>query len=90
MHLTTAFALAPLIPPLMLLAPLVDLDSLGGSFGGESLSVSVQLMVFLVMAAVAYLLTIKMVPSIRDYTLRAGISGKDLGKKGTALADKDV
>jgi hypothetical protein len=30
------------------------------------------------------------IPLLQTYTLRKGISGKDLGKRGTELADKDV
>ena len=35
-------------------------------------------------------MTNKLVPNIKQYTLRKGICGKDLGKRGTSIADKDV
>ena len=52
--------------------------------------VSSQLLAYLVVAILGYLVTYRLVPSIKQYTLRKGISGKDLGKKGTKMEDKDV
>lgn len=49
-----------------------------------------QLLAYLTMAMMGYLASRRLVPHIKQYTLRKGISGKDLGKRGTSIADKDV
>lgn len=49
-----------------------------------------QLLAYLIMALLGYLATSRMVPNIQEYTLRKGIAGKDLGKQGTATADKPM
>lgn len=41
-------------------------------------------------AFLAYMLTTSLVPVVAQYTLARGLSGKDLGKKGTPLEQKDV
>jgi hypothetical protein len=48
---------------------------------------SQQLLAYMTMAALGYFATVKLIPSIQIYTLRKGICGKDLGKKGTPLSD---
>ena len=52
--------------------------------------VASQLLAYLLVAVLGYMVTYRLVPSIKLYTLRKGISGKDLGKKGTAMEDKDM
>lgn len=42
------------------------------------------------MACIGYISTYKLIPKISNYTLRKGICGKDLGKRGTEIADKLV
>ena len=49
-----------------------------------------QLLVYLFIAIFGYWATDRLVPVIKMYTLKKGISGKDLCKRGTALEDKDV
>jgi hypothetical protein len=49
-----------------------------------------QLLAYLIMAMLGFLATSRMVPNIQEYTLRKGIAGKDLGKRGTATADKPM
>jgi hypothetical protein len=49
-----------------------------------------QLAAYLILAAAGYSVTRQLVPHIQQYTLRKGICGKDLGKRGTALADRPV
>lgn len=49
-----------------------------------------QLLVYLFIALFGYWATDRLVPIIKMYTLKKGISGKDLCKRGTALEDKDV
>ena len=69
-----------------------------GWFGGGSVRftkgvpppVESQLLAYVLVAMLGYVGTRKLVPKIKVYTLRRGISGKDLGKRGTSLADKDV
>lgn len=52
--------------------------------------VASQLLAYLLVSICGYIVTYRLVPSIKQYTLRKGISGKDLGKKGTSIADKDM
>ena len=49
-----------------------------------------QLLAYVIVAAFGYFATNSLVPKIKTYTLRKGICGKDLGKKGSSIADKDV
>lgn len=49
-----------------------------------------QLLAYLLVALFGYVVTNALIPNIQQYTLRKGISGKDMGKRGTPLADKDV
>lgn len=67
-------ALVPLLPVGYLLAPMID----------------VELMAYVLVAVGGFVATDRLIPNIQQYTLRKGISGKDLGKRGTALEDKPV
>lgn len=49
-----------------------------------------QLLAYVIVSIFGYWATDRLIPIIKSYTLRKGISGKDLGKRGTELADKDV
>mmetsp|Transcript_9141 Transcript_9141/g.12972 ORF Transcript_9141/g.12972 Transcript_9141/m.12972 type:complete len:497 (-) Transcript_9141:501-1991(-) len=49
-----------------------------------------QLLAFVLVALLGYLGTSNLVPKIKTYTLKKRICGKDLGKRGTSLADKDI
>lgn len=53
-------------------------------------TVGSQLLAYLAMAIFGYVATYRLVPNIKIYTLRKGICGKDLGKRGTAMADKEM
>lgn len=53
-------------------------------------TVGSQLLAYLTMAILGYIATYRLVPNIKTYMLRAGIYGKDLGKRGTAIADKEM
>jgi hypothetical protein len=94
-------AIVPLLPPLILLLQLLDnpiytvqrwirhfLSQEESTV--EVPSVGSQLLAYLTMAILGYVATSRMVPDIKQYTLRKGISGKDLGKQGTPLADKEM
>lgn len=52
--------------------------------------VASQLLAYLLVSILGYMATYRLVPSIKQYTLRKGICGKDIGKKGTSIADKDM
>lgn len=52
--------------------------------------VSSQLLAYLGMGLFGFVLTDRLVPHIKEYTLRKGICGKDMGKRGTPLAEKPV
>lgn len=49
-----------------------------------------QLLAYLCMSLMGYAMTNHLVPKIKTYTLRQGICGKDLGKKGTSTEDKQI
>eukprot|EP00980_Cylindrotheca_fusiformis_P002251 scaffold517_cov119-Cylindrotheca_fusiformis.AAC.34 len=49
-----------------------------------------QLLAYVAIALLGFKATDKLIPNIKQYTLRRGICGKDLGKRGTANADKPV
>ena len=49
-----------------------------------------QLLAYVAVALLGYVATLKLIPNIKQYTLRKGICGKDLGKRGTSIADKDM
>jgi hypothetical protein len=46
-----------------------------------------QLVGYLMMSIIGYIFTVQLVPHIQQYTLRKNICGKDLGKRGTNMAD---
>lgn len=52
--------------------------------------VSSQLLAYVIVAIMGYWATDRLIPIIKTYTLRKGISGRDLGKRGTELGLKDV
>jgi hypothetical protein len=94
----------PLIPPFVLLLTLLDnpipivagwiqhyfSDRPVGGVHPEAPPVGSQLLAYVTVACLGYLGTNRLVPHIKQYTLRKGISGRDLGKKGSAMADKDM
>lgn len=47
----------------------------------------IQLLAYLGVAIAGYAATYRLVPQIKQYTLRKGIFGKDLGKRGTDRAE---
>jgi hypothetical protein len=77
-------ALIPLIPPAVLLLPLLLNDS------GLSVRSSRLVVAYILVALFGFVATNRLVPNIKNYTLRKGISGRDLGKLGTSVADKEM
>lgn len=69
-------ALLPLAPSLVALLRIDNADSL------RILSQS------LLIALVGFVLTDSLIPTVASYTQTAGLSGKDLGKKGSPDEDK--
>jgi UDP-N-acetylglucosamine--dolichyl-phosphate N-acetylglucosaminephosphotransferase len=54
-------------------------------------SVELQLLAYVSLAVIGFMTTSRLVPVIKTYTLRKGLSGKDLGKKGIAhLQDLEI
>jgi len=53
-------------------------------------SISSQLLAYVSMGIFGCISTDRLIPSIKEYTLRRGICGKDLGKRGTDLADTPI
>lgn len=62
-------------------------DNKNESSRNSFMSIPTQLLAYLIVAICGYGATSKLVPHIKHYTLRKGICGKDLGKRGTATAD---
>jgi UDP-N-acetylglucosamine--dolichyl-phosphate N-acetylglucosaminephosphotransferase len=95
-----AFAAIPLLLPGYFLSQLLFLEDdvfVGGALQwkqkdsfGTSPSMTSQLLAYLVLSIVAFLMTSSLVPHIKQYTLRKGICGKDLGKRGTPRAETPV
>jgi hypothetical protein len=94
-------ALLPLIPPSCLLVPLLATPFPTAKrwiqhFLGlreDELSVppvGSQLLAYVLVALLGFAATNKLVPKIKQYTLRKGICGKDLGKRGTVTAGDEM
>lgn len=95
-------ALLPLLAPLIVLLQLMDnpLETVqrwirhwfnnDGQVESKVPSIGSQLLAYVIMATLGYFLTSRMVPTIKVYMLKRGICGKDLGKRGTSIADKDM
>ncbi|GKY95599.1 hypothetical protein MPSEU_000521200 [Mayamaea pseudoterrestris] len=49
-----------------------------------------QLLAHVIVALFGFIATNKLVPHIKQYNLRKGIAGKDLGKRGTVTADEPI
>ncbi|KAL7452118.1 hypothetical protein ACHAWC_003856 [Mediolabrus comicus] len=53
-------------------------------------SVGAQLLLFMALGMLGHIGTNRLIPSIQYYMLKRGISGKDLGKKGTTNENNDI
>ena len=71
-------AVTPLIPSIVLV------------FSIKDVSVVQQLAISIAIAIGGYLVTSSLIPVVAEFTLKRGLSGKDLGKKGSKLESKDV
>ena len=93
----------PLIPPIWLFITLLDnhIPAIKHLFSGlvtgkndEAIhlggSISSQLLAHVTVAIFGFVVTNQLIPHIKQYTLRKGISGKDLGKRGTATAHLEM
>jgi len=90
-------ALLPLsIPLYQCLSLLLENNPVSIWRGGEESrtsskdATSQQLLAYMTMAVLGYAATSRLVPNIQQYTLRKGICGKDLGKKGTPNGDQPM
>jgi hypothetical protein len=72
------FAILPLIPSIYVFTLLSDEMS------------QLTILKSVLISAVGYLLTIKLIPIVGEYTKKCGMSGKDLGKKGTPDENTDI
>lgn len=61
-----------------------------GNSHSASGSLGSQLLAHVTVALLGHIATDKLVPHIQQYTLKKGICGKDLGKRGTSSADKEM
>ena len=88
------------MPPLWILVQLLRRDLVGvvGTNGtttptdatAASTTVGAQLLLFLALGMLGHIATHRLIPGIKHYMLKAGISGKDLGKKGTKIENVDM
>jgi hypothetical protein len=91
-------AIIPLLPPLYILIQLIYSDLIissgdsktKSSTESSSSSVGTELGVFLALGILGHVVTHRLIPNIQHYMLKRGISGKDLGKKGTKNEHLDV
>lgn len=79
-----ALALVPLIPSLyyLLLLPPTAF--------GESMNARYYVLSQLFLSILAFMLVVVMIPVTKEACRRKGLSGKDLGKKGTPAGELDV
>ena len=70
----------PLVPSIVLLLQL--------TLSTNNFKNNHELLIYAIMACIGYICTNKLIPIISNYTLRKGICGKDLGKRGTIHSDK--
>eukprot|EP00986_Skeletonema_menzelii_P005387 scaffold1946_cov197-Skeletonema_menzelii.AAC.3 len=88
----------PLLPSLWIICRLIskDLESIQDSNISDDNStpttstVGAQLLLFIALGIMGHIGTNKLIPSIKYYMLKRGISGKDLGKKGTPKENDDI
>lgn len=69
-----------------LIGPLVSLLFVGHAFPG----LRVPIMLIGIVSVLGGLLTNRLIPIMMQYTLRRGLKGRDLGKKGTKDGEKDI
>lgn len=71
-------ALLPLVPAAICLSSIHDTNFLR------------QIGFSTIISIIGYVATTKLIPVFAEYTIKRGLCGKDLGKKGTAMESKDV
>ena len=76
--------------PLVILQGWIALENIQDSSDSQPPPVGSQLLAYMIVGVSGYVATNALIPNIQQYTLRKGISGKDLGKRGTPMAEKDV
>jgi len=103
-YLLQTLAILPLLPSLWIICRLISKDlertkdsgniiisnDNGAAITTTASSVSTQLLLFITLGIMGHVGTNKLIPSIQYYMLKRGISGKDLGKKGTAKENDDI
>ena len=97
-HLT-ALAVIPLLPSLWIICKLISTDLQlkrkespphNDSDIETISSVATQLLLFVALGIMGHIGVNKLIPKIKYYMLKRGISGKDLGKKGTPKENDDI
>jgi len=78
MRVIESMGLAALLLPTAVVACLLPRD--------DQLSIGYAALVGIVACGLTYVL----IPQMKELTLKAGLKGKDLGKKGTALESKEM
>lgn len=71
-------AVLPLLPSAYVLSVIQDSE------------IQVKIFMSVVISVLGYLLTNPLITIVAEYTLRKGLSGKDMGKKGSASESKDI
>lgn len=78
MMLNYIFAILPLLPSLY---PILQI---------RNQEIFHLLLISFLIAIVTFLLSNSLIPIVAEYTLKSGLCGKDLGKKGSKLESKDI
>ena len=72
------FLALPLFPSLTIIPYIQDYNAV------HTIGISIAI------AVSAFVMTTSLVPVVSEYTLKRGLCGKDLGKKGTMSESKDI
>merc|ERR1719232_262670 len=81
MNRNVFLSLVPLVPSFYVLVQILQKNNFKSN-------VKYELITYVGMSFIGYLISNSLIPIIKSYTLRKGIAGKDLGKRGTDLADR--
>jgi len=98
--LDASIAFLPLIPPASLLFHRLSLwwakephskqELVLSMVRPDGWSIENQLLAYVSLAIIGFAATNHLIPNIKAYTLRKGLSGKDLGKRGTRTENNDI
>lgn len=83
-------AILPLVPSIYIFCLLNDDTKDDEDKGEERTTLQLTLLKSVLISVVGFFFTIQLIPVVGEYTKKCGMSGKDLGKKGTPDENKDI